>query len=72
MAPLYNVGSTRFSKNEEAMAAILYQHGSKIYSFEGLYHYKDKFKPHWHPRYLAFPEHTSLASVIIKVARLIN
>jgi len=72
MAPLFNVGKTRFSRNEEALAAVLYQHGSRIYSFEGLYQYKNKFKPEWHPRYLAYPSDKNLISVLIRTARLIN
>lgn len=72
MAPLFNVGSTRFSRNEEALAAVLYQHGSRLYAFEGLYQYKNKFKPQWRPRYLAYPTEANLPAVLVKTARLIN
>lgn len=37
----------------ERLGAALYRHGGRFYNFVGLRHFKEKFDPEWHPRYLA-------------------
>ncbi len=42
MAPLANVGQSRKSFIQERIAALIYEFGSEIYSFQGLREYKEK------------------------------
>lgn len=34
---------------------FVYSNGDRFYSFSGLHRFKDKFKPDWRPRYIAYP-----------------
>ncbi len=72
MAPLSNVGRTGYPSSAERLAGFLYDHGNRLYSFEGLHQYKNKFQPDWRPRYLAYPRKANLTRVIVSVANLIN
>ena len=49
MAPLANVGQSRKSFIQERIAALIYEFGSEIYSFQGLREYKEKFVSKWQP-----------------------
>ena len=50
MAPLANVGQSRKSFIQERIAALIYEFGSEIYSFQGLREYKEKFASKWQPK----------------------
>jgi phosphatidylglycerol lysyltransferase len=54
MAPLSNVGIYQHSFLQERAANMIYQFGSKIYSFQGLRNYKDKYAHDWIPRYTLY------------------
>ena len=54
MAPLANVGTSRKSFFQERVAALVYQFGSRFYSFQGLKDYKSKYATTWEPRYTAY------------------
>lgn len=61
LAPLWNrIGNT------------IFRFGNEFYNFEGLYQYKGKFDPVWHPRYLAAPAGLSMASALLSVTTLIS
>lgn len=72
MAPLANVGRTAFPDTAERIGGFMFDHGSRLYSFEGLYQYKKKFRPVWQPRYLAYPRKGNLTRILVQVANLIN
>ncbi len=72
MAPLANVGRTAFSFREEKVLGLIYRHINTWYGFQGLRRYKEKFSPHWEPRFLAYPGNVSLVSVFIDILFLIN
>lgn len=42
----------------------LRSHGEHWFNFEGLYRYKDKWRPRWEPRYLAYRNSTDLPAVL--------
>jgi phosphatidylglycerol lysyltransferase len=54
---------------EKAMNYI-YEHLDQFYNFKGLHEYKEKFHPHWEPRYLAYPGVVSLPAVLAALVRL--
>lgn len=72
MAPLLNVGKTFFSREIESLSSLVYNHGAKIYSFDGLFKYKNKFKPIWRPKYIVYKKSDNILNVIINLVRLIN
>jgi phosphatidylglycerol lysyltransferase len=50
---------------------FLYEHGESIYNFQGLRAFKEKFKPEWHPRYLAYPGGLKLPRILADIAALV-
>ncbi|MDR0921683.1 MAG: bifunctional lysylphosphatidylglycerol flippase/synthetase MprF [Lactobacillales bacterium] len=72
MAPLSNVGMHRQSFIQERLANMVYQFGSKIYSFQGLRSYKDKYANSWIPRYTLYPRNNSILFVFIALIVIDN
>lgn len=72
MAPLLHVGKSYYASDMESMASVLYQYGSSLYSFEGLYRFKNKFHPRWTPKYLVYKKKKPVLNVLLSVIRLIN
>ena len=72
VAPLAQVGSAPLAHRAERIAHFIYRHGQRLYSFEGLRKFKDKFDPEWEPKYLAYPQLTSLPALLIEVSILVN
>jgi phosphatidylglycerol lysyltransferase len=55
MAPLAGLQNRSFAPLWNRFGALVFGSGEKFYNFRGLHQYKDKFDPHWEPRYLAAP-----------------
>lgn len=72
MAPLSGIESRELSPLWNKLAALLYQHGERLYGFEGLRGYKDKFDPVWAPRYLAARGGLALPRILADVTALIS
>jgi|GEM_PF-192590 Uncharacterized conserved protein len=72
VAPLSKVGYAPQSHKAERFAHFIYQHGQKLYSFEGLRKFKDKFDPQWEPKYLAYPQLMSLPALLVEISMLVN
>lgn len=72
MAPLSGVTGGAHGSLWGRTAEILYQYGNTFYNFQGLRHYKEKYKPIWEPRYVAVPHELSLPSVLAAAAMLIS
>ena len=53
MAPLAGLARTPLSSSWHRIANLLWEHGGRLYSFQGLRAFKSKFHPVWEPRYLA-------------------
>ena len=53
------------------IGALLYAHGERLYNFQGLRAFKEKFHPVWQPRYLSYPGGLRLPIVLAEVAALI-
>ena len=56
-------------KTEQALRYI-YNHLNQFYNFKGLHTFKEKFHPHWSPRYLAYPGPASLPAVAFTLNRI--
>ncbi|SFJ03678.1 phosphatidylglycerol lysyltransferase [Terrisporobacter glycolicus] len=72
MVPLSNVGRSKYAFLSEKIAAEVYSHGHKFYSFKGLKKYKEKYCESWDGRYLAYKKKTSLVSTMIQVILLVS
>ena len=53
MAPLAGLGRGPLASNWHRIAGLLWEHGGRVYNFQGLRSFKGKFQPVWEPRYLA-------------------
>ncbi|MDG0808613.1 bifunctional lysylphosphatidylglycerol flippase/synthetase MprF [Cohnella rhizosphaerae] len=71
MAPLASVGEARAAMREEKLANRLYEYGGHWYGFKGLRKYKEKFRPTWEPRYLAYPARVTLPVLLVELILLI-
>ncbi len=71
MAPLANVGQTKYSITAEKWIRFIFLHGNTLYKFKGLQEFKGKFTSSWEPKYLAYKK-SPLILVIIQLILLIN
>ncbi|MDO4534357.1 MAG: phosphatidylglycerol lysyltransferase domain-containing protein [Clostridium perfringens] len=67
-APLSSVGLTPGSHLLEKFARLLYNYGQVFYSFSGLRRFKQKFKPEWEAKYLAYSSFLSLPDILIDMS----
>ena len=72
VAPLSGIESRRLAPIWARAAGLLYRHGERVYGYEGLHRYKEKFRPEWHGRYLAAPRELAMAKALIDVTRLVS
>ncbi|MDB8790376.1 bifunctional lysylphosphatidylglycerol flippase/synthetase MprF [Romboutsia sp. 1001216sp1] len=72
MAPLSNVGISKYAFLGEKIAAKVYSHGHKFYSFQGLKKFKEKYCDSWDGRYMAYKRKTSLITTMIQVILLVS
>jgi phosphatidylglycerol lysyltransferase len=63
------VGETADAPRLEKGVHYLYDHLNQFYNFQGLRAYKDKFHPHWEPRYLVYSGLADVPSVVVALAR---
>jgi phosphatidylglycerol lysyltransferase len=71
LAPLSGIEARRLSPAWAKAASFLFRHGERLYGFEGLRAYKDKFEPAWTPRYIAGPRGLALIRGLIDLQALI-
>ncbi|MGG3470060.1 bifunctional lysylphosphatidylglycerol flippase/synthetase MprF [Neobacillus pocheonensis] len=72
MAPLANVGLSKFAFLSEKIAAQIFLHGHFIYHFQGLRKFKEKYTSVWEPKYLAYRRKTSLPFTMAQITLLIS
>lgn len=72
LAPLSGIEGRRLAPLWARVAAILFQHGERLYGFRGLRAYKTKFAPAWRPRYVAAPRGVGLCLALRDLARLVG
>jgi phosphatidylglycerol lysyltransferase len=71
LAPLSGIEARRLSPAWAKAASFLFRHGERVYGFEGLRAYKDKFGPAWTPRYIAGQGGLALVRSLIDLQALI-
>ena len=72
MAPLSNVGTSRKSFIQERVAYLVFEFGSRFYSFQGLRSYKDKYATSWVSRYTLYSRDSSILYVMIALMIIDN
>ena len=72
MAPLSGIASRPLAPMWNKAIGLLYHHGEHFYGFEGLRHYKDKFDPVWHPKYIASPGGIALLRMLADITTLVG
>jgi phosphatidylglycerol lysyltransferase len=71
MAPLSGVERSPAASLWNRVGAFVFEHGGRVYNFQGLRAYKDKFDPVWTPRYLAYQGGGRLPRLIADIAALV-
>jgi phosphatidylglycerol lysyltransferase len=69
LSPLSGVGTLSDSGRLEKGLNYFFEHVNRLYNFKGLYRFKEKFSPHWEPRYLVYPSATLLPEIAIALVR---
>ena len=72
MVPLSGIEGRRLAPAWAKAAALIFRHGETFYGFRGLRGYKEKFGPHWEPRYVAGPQGVGFIQALHDVSRLIG
>ncbi|MDZ4994752.1 bifunctional lysylphosphatidylglycerol flippase/synthetase MprF [Clostridium perfringens] len=68
MAPLANVGLSKYAFWNEKLALQVYENGQAFYSFKGLRRFKEKFSHKWEYKYIAYRRNTSILITVIQAA----
>ncbi|MBP6020648.1 MAG: bifunctional lysylphosphatidylglycerol flippase/synthetase MprF [Burkholderiaceae bacterium] len=71
MAPLSGLEGHKVGSRWNRVGNLVYEHGERLYNFQGLRQYKDKFHPIWEPRFLAYQSKFSLPLVLKDLTVLI-
>ncbi len=72
MAPLSGLESGAFATLWQRLGALLFLYGEKVYNFQGVRAFKEKFDPLWEPRYLASPGGVALPRILANLSVLIS
>lgn len=72
MAPLANVGLSRFAFLSEKIAAQIFLHGHFLYQFQDLRGFKEKYTDVWESKYLAYRRKSSLPIIMAQITLLIS
>jgi phosphatidylglycerol lysyltransferase len=71
MSPLCDVGEYRRASIPERLARLLFEHGERIYNYRGLHAFKDKFRPLWQARFMAYQRPWDWPSAVLSTTSLI-
>lgn len=72
MVPMSGIEGRHLAPAWAKAAALLFRHGESFYGFRGLRSYKEKFAPHWEPRYLAGPKGVGFVQALRDLSWLIG
>ncbi|SFJ80606.1 bifunctional lysylphosphatidylglycerol flippase/synthetase MprF [Celeribacter neptunius] len=71
-APFSGIEQHRLASFWNRLGALIYTHGERLYRFEGLRNFKEKWDPVWSPHYLASPRGLGVPRVLYEVNVLIS
>ena len=71
LAPLSGIRHRPLAPVWAKAASFAFRHGERVYGFRGLRSYKEKFQPHWRPRYIAASSGPALIGGLRDLNRLI-
>lgn len=71
MSPLSGFEDSPVATLWSRLGSLVYTHGERVYAFQGLRAFKEKFHPTWEPRYLAYPGGLRLPRVLADTSALI-
>ena len=72
MAPLSNVGETKYSFLNERFVHIFYKYGYQIYEFQDTRKRKERYVTCWEARYFAYPKRSGVTFAFIQLILLIT
>ncbi|MGJ7909594.1 bifunctional lysylphosphatidylglycerol flippase/synthetase MprF [Neobacillus sp. LXY-1] len=72
LAPLANVGLSRFAFLSEKVAAQIFFHGHFVGHFQELHKFKEKYRDTFEPKYLAYRRKSSLPFIMAQITLLIS
>jgi phosphatidylglycerol lysyltransferase len=67
LSALSGVGNNPEDPTIEKIMHFVYEHINQFYNFKGLHNFKEKFHPDWSPRYLIYPNTTTLTQTWLAV-----
>jgi phosphatidylglycerol lysyltransferase len=71
MAPMSGFETSPFAPLHARAGNFLYEHGARLYNFQGLRAFKEKFDPVWESRYLVYPGGLRLPRIAADVSALV-
>jgi phosphatidylglycerol lysyltransferase len=71
MAPMSGFETSPFAPLYARAGNFLYEHGARLYNFQGLRAFKEKFDPVWESRYLVYPGGLRLPRIAADVSALV-
>ncbi|WP_163652573.1 bifunctional lysylphosphatidylglycerol flippase/synthetase MprF [Listeria sp. PSOL-1] len=72
MAPLANVGESKYAFLGERLAGLVYRYSQGFYGFQGLRKYKDKYTTKWVQKFVAYRKRSSIAFTMIQLMLLVG
>ncbi len=70
LSAIVGVGEKPDDPGVEQALHTISEYVSRFYNFKGLHNFKEKFHPHWEPRYLIYPGAASLPLVLTAILRV--
>ena len=70
MAPLSGLDDRPLAPMLSRVGRLIFDRGEEIYNFQGVRGYKDKYDPHWQPRYVAAPRKWAIPLLLADVGLL--
>ncbi|WP_088816228.1 MULTISPECIES: bifunctional lysylphosphatidylglycerol flippase/synthetase MprF [Listeria] len=72
MAPLANVGESKYAFLGERMAGLVYRYSQGFYGFKGLRNYKAKYVNVWVQKFVAYRKRSSIAFTMLQLMLLVG